>query len=126
MRPRLVRSFVPNRASVPARIKSRARTPVISSDLITNPLVKVECLLRQDGVRYRRSVARVMDPAWATRRGRAHNPAREPSNLLHDFPQRIGESCVVVNIIVIIMKYRNCRFGVIKRKEFVLLWIERR
>ena len=40
--------------------------------------------------------------------------------------QRIAESCVTINIIVIIMKLWNCRFSVIKSKEFVLLWIERR
>ena len=33
---------------------------------------------------------------------------------------------MVVNIIVIIMKWRNCRFSVISSKEFVLVWIERR
>src|SRR5262249_22566213 len=40
--------------------------------------------------------------------------------------QRMAESCAAVNIIVIIMKWWNCRFSVIKSQEFVLLWIERR
>ena len=41
-------------------------------------------------------------------------------------PQRIRESCTAVNIIVTIMKWPNCRFSVIKSKELVRLWIERR
>ena len=40
--------------------------------------------------------------------------------------RRIAESCVTINIIVIIMKLWNCRFSVIKSKEVVPLWIERR
>jgi NADPH2:quinone reductase len=38
----------------------------------------------------------------------------------------MSESCVTINIIVIIMKLWNCLFSVIKSKEFLLLWIERR
>lgn len=40
--------------------------------------------------------------------------------------QQMAESCAAVNIIVTIMKWSNCRFSIIKSKEFVLLWIERR
>src|SRR5262245_38436763 len=50
-----------------------------------------------------------------TLRGRANHRTREP--LLKNsqtFSQRLAESCLAVNIIVIIMKLWNCRFSVIK------------
>jgi hypothetical protein len=46
--------------------------------------------------------------------------SKEPPKLLLRPPQRMAESCVLVNIIVIIMQWMNCRFSVIKGKEFVL------
>src|SRR5436190_22067162 len=49
-----------------------------------------------------------------TLRGRVNHRASEPPQVLLRPPQRIAESCLVVNIIVTIMKWRNCLFSVIK------------
>jgi hypothetical protein len=57
--------------------------------------------------------------------GLAHRRRRELP-LLPTPSQRISESCVTVNIIVTIMKWRNCVFSVITSGEFLLLWIDRR
>ena len=45
--------------------------------------------------------------------------ATASSPLVKTSSQRKAESCVAINIIVIIMKLWNCRFSIIKRKEII-------